>query len=521
SFHTSFEDYPWWIVDLEVSVRVNTILVFNRKNFEARNKNLAELVSKDQKQWESVYKDTQKFGGVYDNSPLIIKCGDVLVRYIKILIVQENSSLALDEVEVLTRFPTDTASELYPNLFSDFHGVFYTSVLNNSGLGDQLLCLRVASIIAESMGMTFKGILPAYFDKIGERNGADNSMYDDIGLSALKISDIDHLKIIDVKMKPQKRGDILAQKSFYELLLIFEKKIKDAVSLQDQRLRGKENILIRFDVNPLFCDAFVKIFNHDFETRTSIRDFLRKNFLKRAYETYKNRVGSSISSSLNSKIKVLLHCRLGDVANIPVDHEGENWIIIPYIGAFRASELNQSNSSHAAFVDKNQDSLKYLQGISASLKDKLGELGEIYFITDGYDYSFDFLISKRPDLLRDFNLSEQKLLHIKDCLESDFKKRFFDLNIVYGESHDNLLASLILTVDADVVVSTNGHFLHNILMSFGEPDRKRLFIKKRFNRTLPKVGKSSIEAFWDEFDSEADVINYLDKNISSILCESV
>lgn len=73
AIHTSAETSPWIIVDMG-HVRGNVVLkIFNRKNFEYRNKNLKIYSSANMRDWEVACESTGTFGGIYDGQPFDLR----------------------------------------------------------------------------------------------------------------------------------------------------------------------------------------------------------------------------------------------------------------------------------------------------------------------------------------------------------------------------------------------------------------------------------------------------------------
>lgn len=105
SFHTDFEANPWWQVDLEKSYAISALSIFNRGKkgslIADRAKSLTVLLSNDQTGWEKIYSGGLSFGGVLDNTPLIVNAQGKTARYVR-LQLEEKNYLHLDEVEIYT-----------------------------------------------------------------------------------------------------------------------------------------------------------------------------------------------------------------------------------------------------------------------------------------------------------------------------------------------------------------------------------------------------------------------------------
>lgn len=99
SFHTNFEENPWWIVDLGQKYTICLIKVFNRQQFAERAYAMNILVSSDMANWKPVYSDNQPFGGCYDGKPLVCTVHNITAKYV-MLHLREPNFLHLDQVQV-------------------------------------------------------------------------------------------------------------------------------------------------------------------------------------------------------------------------------------------------------------------------------------------------------------------------------------------------------------------------------------------------------------------------------------
>ena len=101
SFHTAYEEDPWWQVDLRQESSFGTIVVFNRIDAGciARSRSLEILLSSDEVSWRTVYDHAcrEPFGGV-DGDPLIVS-GNFAARYVRMRL-KGREYLHLDQVEI-------------------------------------------------------------------------------------------------------------------------------------------------------------------------------------------------------------------------------------------------------------------------------------------------------------------------------------------------------------------------------------------------------------------------------------
>lgn len=103
-FHTSFENDPWWQVDLGEVNQISSILIYNRLDQAARCNDLDILLSMDGRNWNCTRskRDGVLFGGL-DGKPLRIDLGPAAVaRFVRVQAIGF-TCLHLDQVEVFGR----------------------------------------------------------------------------------------------------------------------------------------------------------------------------------------------------------------------------------------------------------------------------------------------------------------------------------------------------------------------------------------------------------------------------------
>jgi hypothetical protein len=109
SFHTEFEENPWWMVDLRSESAVEAIVVYNRTDAcPDRSDSLQVMVSLDGNAWNTVYDHAGRppFGGITKTGstvagmpPLCIPCVGTRARYVKLQLAT-TTALHLDQIEV-------------------------------------------------------------------------------------------------------------------------------------------------------------------------------------------------------------------------------------------------------------------------------------------------------------------------------------------------------------------------------------------------------------------------------------
>lgn len=107
-FHTNWENQPWWQVDLENNVEINSIVIFNRiipydqsGYMINRSKNIIVSISSDGKNYNVIHDNRGKkpFGGIDGDPLVIISKSKYIARYVKIHLPEEGV-LHLDSIEI-------------------------------------------------------------------------------------------------------------------------------------------------------------------------------------------------------------------------------------------------------------------------------------------------------------------------------------------------------------------------------------------------------------------------------------
>ncbi|CAI3945454.1 Capsular polysaccharide biosynthesis protein [Commensalibacter communis] len=100
SFHTEYEEKPWWKVKLHQTIYIRHIIIYNRLQLAERASRIKVEISENNDDWLTVaeYPDGILFGGA-DKNPLVIKVNAVLAQYVRISLLDRNI-LHLNQVEV-------------------------------------------------------------------------------------------------------------------------------------------------------------------------------------------------------------------------------------------------------------------------------------------------------------------------------------------------------------------------------------------------------------------------------------
>ena len=116
-FHTDFEPYPWWMVDLGSAAQVHFIRIYNRDfvsdSVQLRASPLLVEVSNEGEHWKPLFntRPGYLFGGYSGGSPLLWSAKEPLeARFVRISIPRREA-LHLAEVEIYGRFLSDSAGK--------------------------------------------------------------------------------------------------------------------------------------------------------------------------------------------------------------------------------------------------------------------------------------------------------------------------------------------------------------------------------------------------------------------------
>jgi hypothetical protein len=99
-FHTTQENQPWVIIDLQQIRNVSRIAIFNRLSDACaeRARNICASISIDGMDWAEIYKHNGRVFGGIDGKPLLISVGRE-ARFVRIWLADANF-LHLDQIEV-------------------------------------------------------------------------------------------------------------------------------------------------------------------------------------------------------------------------------------------------------------------------------------------------------------------------------------------------------------------------------------------------------------------------------------
>lgn len=391
----------------------------------------------------------------------------------------------LSSVRLYTIYPLPTDGSTCNTLDQSLREYSFTTNIVETGLGDQLHYIRTAALIGESLGMKFEGFLKSEFEIVRDRVTEDIRLYGDLGFSDHSIFEEDY-KIIRVSLNLKTRlvPATYQWSSFKQFLDYVKGLIEDAIAAHTRTENKKTLIYLSVDDHN-FTRLFAKLYYPCHEPRTKTIKALSETFQKRKRE---REIGALPD---DDKIMILLQCRLGDVANIPFEYNGEKVWVVPFSGELMKD--NVSNKHHMRYSN-----LEKVKKIGQCIKNEFGEAIQLKLITDGYDYGIDYLKEYQQILIDELGTSNNELDKLKHKLATSFHEEFsFVDEIVYGEDYDKLIDSIDLVTTSNVLISTNGQFTNEFKMSFSLDEENYLIVKKLYSNLRVSRSIHSTEMFWE------------------------
>jgi hypothetical protein len=486
SFHTELENHPWWMVDLGNVYPIEKIFVFNRDDeFAGRSRNLSIYASVDACHWIPIYQAINEFGGCITGKPLIVSCSShVAARYLKIEI-NEKEALHLDQVEVYVRDVVLQFQEIFTS---------YTLSLNKSGFGDQLIDMKLSAYLAESLNLNFAGFSPENLESCG-RVSQSSIIYERLGFTDLAyIPSVDRQRVrVDIQISDSATQE--SPSNFARTLLYAIEIAMDRYRTADLNSR---DWILDLSISPRICDRIIANAPSHQYRKTSAAQKLAETF------KVKNSLASSSFSANGDNIKILLHIRLGDTTIVKLPDE--KGYMFPYTGAITKSieEMKAMYASRHFDLDK----------LFAFAKEvKQNHRVNLCITTDGFDRAKQLLTQKLVTM-PELEIETQAIEEIVCQQERSFLEEIeFADSIIYGESDDAFLSTLTTLTDADLVLSTGGHFIYNLLSLFSAEDKQQVLYIRKYGRTTASIGSQKKIHYVEKF---ADVEDLFQNAIAEI-----
>lgn len=435
------------------------------------------LFFNDENEWQSLSSIVHE--SIYDND------GNLYSFIISTSKIKLPSAI-VNDVSFYSIFALPTDGTIVSDAKHPFKDWTFTTNIVETGLGDQLHYIRTAALIAESLGMRFEGFLESQLSIIRDRVTDSPDLYKDLGFASLEIKDADYDLIkVPLTLNTRLVPAFYQWPSFRKFMKYIESLVLDAV--EESSSESKRNKLIYLSVDDHnFSRLFARMYYPIHEPSSITIRILREQFYRKQYMRNWER-GSALSQGLT----VLLQCRLGDVANIPFEYNGEKVWVVPFSGELMKDNI--SNKHHMRYSN-----LEKVKKIGQCIKNEFGEAIQLKLITDGYDYGIDYLKEYQQILIDELGTSNSELDELKHKLATNFHEEFsFVDEIVYGEDYDKLIHSIDLVTTSNVLISTNGQFTNEFKMSFSLDEENYLIVKKLYSNLRVSRSIHSTEMFWE------------------------
>lgn len=449
SFHTDLEISPSWSCTFKWPITLSKLIIYNRDNphFLHRINELSVLVQKPDGSSQLVFSQRNPtFTGRNGNNPLVIEIGNL---YSTGFILQASNTtpipLHLQQIKIFRHSPI-----IYFSALRQVPTKVYTCSLNQSGFGDKLLDLSTGSHILESLGYRFAGLDSSSLNRPCRLTNNSHSaidIYKQLGLFDLASADA-HVKNPYVLTLNKQVNEL----AFADVVQY----VADDLAENASQLSYSS---VQLSVSPMLCNRLLS--QHRYKSFASSLNSEAIEMLKRIVNT---RLRTGYSGTLN----IVIHLRLGDVANLRVE---ENKWMIPFECAwnqnFKFLTDNQIRT-HERY-DRIPLISKILTNLSAlPSRSKIS----VTLVSDGIVGTQTFINEKLSilDSSSRTNILEKALLYtqsINDKLEDMCK--LTDRAII-GESSENFYQVVREIVNADAIISTNGHYCYQLsLLSAKSP----------------------------------------------------
>lgn len=484
AFHTDLEENPWWTVDLEEVYPIDTIVIYNRDDeFSGRALNTSILSSLDGIEWVSIYSAVNRFGGILTGKPLIVNCNsNVAARYIRIQIIGKQY-LHLDQVEIYV-----------DKVFVEFKNIIngYVLSLNKSGLGDQLLTAKVSSFLLELVGLSCRGFNAESLIN-GGRISQSNFIYKSLGFTDLTYDSSSGERLVNISLDIADFGN--EQVNIAKSLSIITNKLLQSLKSTSKDSKG---FLLDLNITAQTCDKLICNSPYLFYHKTIFMQKLRESFKKQP---------TVICSSKSDKwLKIMFHIRLGDTAIIELP--SNKGFVFPHQGIVTKtlSEMKQR------FPDRWFD-LESLRELAYQVK-CLDRKTVIQVSTDGFELARKILVEKGLPILKELELRPVDIEEVIRDREINFMSdwNFVD-SIAFGENDQSFLDTLYSSANADIIFSTGGHFIYNLVSLFSLENKPQTLYIRKYNRTRPPISDIKSTFYIEDFSKFTDLSHHFLRSI--------
>lgn len=449
AFHTDPEIAPYWSCAFKWPIIISRLKIYNRDNplFINHIHEIIILVKELNGRSQVVFSQKNpSFSGRSANRPLHVKVDNVYCIGITIKVINRIAApLHLQEIKIFRKLPTINLKSL-----GRVSTRSYTCSLSRSGFGDKLLDLATGSYVLEALGFRFAGLDPRSLQKACRITTSSDSpidIYRRLGFLELAAEDkyIENPYVI-------KLGDQVNE-------LTFDALIQYVANDVSEHACSYNYTSIQLSVSPLLCERLLRQ-----DSSKPFASCLHSEAMDAVKRTINTRLHETYSGTLN----IVIHLRLGDVANLQIDDD--TWMI-PFECAWarKLKFLTDRQRKEHERYDRLPIVAEILNILSASSK---RSSMTITLVSDGTLGTQNFVINTLRPLVDSptQNVLDKALLSIRSIDEELNNMRQFADQSLVGESSEMFCQAARAILNADVIISTNGHYCYQLsLLSAKSP----------------------------------------------------
>lgn len=441
SFHTDLEYSPFWSCTFKWPITLSRLVIYNRDNpqFYERIGELRVILTDQAGHSRVVFcQKSPVFTGRRGNNPLNVDIDSVMCIGIKI---ETNNNvpipLHLQEIKIFRHSPIT-----YLESLQYAPSRLYTCSLNESGFGDKLLDLATGSYILESLGFRFAGLDSSSLNKACRITNNDHSaidIYKQLGLYDLA-ADREYTTTPYIL----KLGNQINQPGLDGII----EHVKRDLS---ENLSSNTYSSIQLSVPPMLCNRLLLQ-----DRRRSFGSSLHSE----AIETVKRSINTSLNEGCSNSLNIVIHLRLGDVANLQV--EKDKWMI-PFESAWVKSLKFLTGNQRK--LHERYDRIPLISSILANISGfSTRSKMSVTLVSDGTVGTRNFIANKLRPLegVSSTDVLDKAIAYI-DSIDERLQQmsRHVDHTFI-GESSDMFIQVVRSVLNADVIISSNGHYCYQL-----------------------------------------------------------
>ena len=484
SFHTKSEFNPSWSCHFKWPIKIDNIVLFNRNNsaFYSRIGCLRITVLSIDGSLKTIFQQSNPvFTGRSENSPLRIDFGGITCHGFTIQALNKiKNPLHLQSIEIFQQSQSRNNKAFDCKVGTKY----YTCSFAQTGFGDKLLSLAISSTILECLGFRFSGIDPACLDvksRLSNHLESDLEIYQRLGVDKLIAPNEFMGNVLRIKL-----DDSIREQSFEQFLRTATHSIRVAA-------QGRHYSSIQLYVAPGQANQYLITHGHN-------HDF----FKSEPVTALKRVVNMQHKTEEKGKLNIVIHARLGDVANLEIGND--KWLI-PWV-CFSKKEIvtftQKEIQAHERF-----DRLALICQLANRI-DQSKKRSKIHLtiLSDGIERTSSFMERELSSIISSLDTCSEVLKASKASIEGiNFVlsgiASICDAALV-GESSDLFISATKALINADFVISTNGHYCFGMSQL---SEKNQVMAMAYMDRTKRNPADTTI--YWSG-DHEADIAQIMD-----------